>query len=83
MTVDKIIISYRIIKALGLDEGDETCACQGCKFRKENRHAEGGRLGERGGDRSNKQMRERLYVLQSRSKVKDDLFETGFEISFE
>lgn len=34
-------------------------------------------------EHSNKNMRERLYILQSKTDIRDGLFETGFEISLE
>lgn len=79
MNVDKIIISYRIIKALGLDETEENCSCENCKLRA------AGKSDLRSGKtkNSNKHMREQLYILQSKSNIRDGLFETGFEISLE
>lgn len=71
MNVDKIIISYRIIKALGLDENEENCHCENCKLRMEgktNSHGDGKDM------HSNKNMRERLYILQSKSDIRDGLF---------
>jgi hypothetical protein len=72
MNVDKIIISYRIIKALGLDENEENCHCENCKLRIDgkNNPRENGK-----DEHSNKNMRERLYILQSKSDiVRDGLF---------
>lgn len=74
MTVDKIIISYRIIKALGLDETEENCACERCKFRKTTRLYTKSESQSKNKDGSNKLMREKLYVLQSKSNPRDEIF---------
>lgn len=76
INIDKLIISYRILKALKLDSVEEVCICQKCQ---ERRSSHFGSYLE-GSPDDKKKMRERLYLLQFKNVDSDSAFKTGFEI---
>lgn len=80
MNVDKLIISYRILKSLKLDAMDDDCTCESCKLRKKGKHGFYSRFEE---NSNKKQLRDQLYVMKSKNKGSDNVWETGFSIELE
>lgn len=78
INVDKLIISYRILKSIKLDSAEEVHICQKCRERAKNNDFSDCFREEKAGDKM--KLREKLYLLQFKNNNSDSLFRTGFEI---